>query len=129
MNFDKLIDLKQVEAEAKLNISTIPLHYYESGANGMVTLQANETAYAHFKLKTCAEVHPNPRTDTVLFGQKLDSPICIAQTAFHRMAHPLGELDTARAAVSHNTAMGLSCYATTSLEDVAEVNPGGVKML
>lgn len=36
----------------------------------------------------------------------------------HKLAHPEGELATSRAAATIRTAMALSSYATTSLEDV-----------
>ena len=36
----------------------------------------------------------------------------------HKLAHPDGELATSRAAASMKTAMALSSYSTTSLEEV-----------
>lgn len=38
----------------------------------------------------------------------------------HCLAHPDGELATARACKKKNVVMGLSSFSTTSLEDVAE---------
>ncbi|MEO6060803.1 MAG: alpha-hydroxy acid oxidase [Thermoflexales bacterium] len=43
-----------------------------------------------------------------------------APSAFQRLAHPDGELATARATATLGTIMTLSTYATTSLEDVAK---------
>jgi 4-hydroxymandelate oxidase len=43
----------------------------------------------------------------------------VAPTAFHRLAHPDGELATARAAARAGTAMVLSTLSTTDVEEVA----------
>jgi len=44
-----------------------------------------------------------------------------------RMAHPEGELATARAAAKHNTLMTLSSWSTTAVEDVMAAAPHGPK--
>lgn len=51
-------------------------------------------------------------------GFKVDSPIFIASTAFHRMANVDGELASAAAANTSKTPFMLSSWATTTLEDV-----------
>jgi 4-hydroxymandelate oxidase len=43
----------------------------------------------------------------------------VAPTAFHRLAHPDGEIATARGAASAGTLMVVSTISTTSMEDVA----------
>ena len=59
-------------------------------------------------------------TSTTILGHQVKTPICIASTAFHRMATQEGELATARAANSYlNTPLKLSSWSTTALEDVA----------
>lgn len=64
---------------------------------------------------------------TTILGSPIASPIVVAPTAFQRMAHPEGELATARAAADRNTLMTLSSWATTSIEDVAEAAPNGLR--
>ena len=44
----------------------------------------------------------------------------VAPTAMQRLAHTDGELATSRACAAFNIPMGLSSFATTTLEDVAE---------
>ena len=78
-------------------------------------------------------------TGVTVLGQALASPICIAPSAMQRMAHPEGELATARAALGSSTgthacnrtgphhrraAMVLSSWSTTSLEHVAQGRAG-----
>jgi 4-hydroxymandelate oxidase len=60
-------------------------------------------------------------TSLEVFGRRWPSPIFIAPTAFHRMAHPDGELGTARAAASRGMTMAVSTSASTDLAEIAEV--------
>jgi 4-hydroxymandelate oxidase len=46
-------------------------------------------------------------------------PILISPTAFHRLAHPAGELATARAAARADTVMIVSMASTTDVRDIA----------
>jgi isopentenyl diphosphate isomerase/L-lactate dehydrogenase-like FMN-dependent dehydrogenase len=50
--------------------------------------------------------------------------------AFHKLANPIGEVATAKAArASDLTAFVLSCWGTTSLEEVHQAYPDGLKMI
>ena len=54
-----------------------------------------------------------------VLGKNLPSPILIAPTAYHCLAHPDGERATARAAAASGTLYVASTMATTTLEDIA----------
>jgi len=56
-------------------------------------------------------------------GHKISSPICIAPTAFQKLAYPEGEVATARAANKFGTAMGLSSWTSSPPEEVAKGAP------
>ncbi|CAL8137869.1 unnamed protein product [Prunus armeniaca] len=56
---------------------------------------------------------------TTVLGYKISAPIMIAPTARHQLAHPEGEVATARAAAACNTIMVLSNISTCTVEDVA----------
>lgn len=64
---------------------------------------------------------------TTVLGQKIEFPICLAPTAMQQMAHPDGELATARATAKHGTIMTLSSWSTLALEDVMAAAPQGPK--
>lgn len=55
---------------------------------------------------------------TEFLGSKVSLPFSFGPAASHKLAHPDGELATSRAAAKYNMGMGLSSYATCSLEDV-----------
>ena len=62
-------------------------------------------------------------------GFKLKTPIAIASTAFHKMAHSDGEVGSAAAAEKVlNTPFLLSNWATTSNEEVARACPNSLKL-
>ncbi|NEQ21552.1 MAG: alpha-hydroxy-acid oxidizing protein, partial [Microcoleus sp. SIO2G3] len=59
---------------------------------------------------------------STVLGQTLSMPILIAPMAFQCLAHPNGEVATARAATGLGTSMVVSTLATKSLEDVADTS-------
>ena len=68
-------------------------------------------------------------TSCELLGEKLNSPICISSSAFHKMAHPDGEEGTFEAAQkAGQTCVTLSNWATTTAEDCARQAPDCFKI-
>ena len=60
-------------------------------------------------------------TSTTLGGARLDTPVLIAATAAHRLAHPDGELATARAAAAEGALM---VYSSSAAVEVTEFGAG-----
>jgi 4-hydroxymandelate oxidase len=60
-----------------------------------------------------------PSTATTVLGTELAAPLLVAPVAFQRLAHPEGEVATARAAASAGTIICLSSLSTSSWEEVA----------
>jgi 4-hydroxymandelate oxidase len=54
-----------------------------------------------------------------LFGTGVAAPILVAPTAFHRLAHPDGEVATARGTAAAGSLMVVSMAATAPVEDIA----------
>lgn len=100
------------------------IDYYQGGADDCYTLNETRSAFADIKLKARALGNADAfeNTETTFLGYKIKSPICIAPTAFHKLAHPDGEIATAKAAQKTNTLMCLSSWSTCTLEEVAEAN-------
>jgi (S)-2-hydroxy-acid oxidase len=124
MELDQLVEIGDFEAIAHTTLSKMAYDYYASGANDQVTLRENRAAFERILLspKMLVDVSHIDLSTNVL-GMSLSAPFMIAPTAFQRMAHPDGELATARAAKAQNIAMTLSTIASTSLEDVAAEAP------
>ena len=113
------INLSEYEARARQRMDPIAFDYYASGANDEITLGENERAYARLRLRYRVLRGVDSRDlETRLFGHPLDFPVILAPTAFHRLAHPDGELASARAAERLGTLMTLSTLSTTAVEEV-----------
>ena len=95
------------------------LGYYDGGALDEITLRENTAGWERLKLyyKVLAEVGPREMSTTVL-GQSISMPICVAPTAFHRLACDEGEVAAAKAANAAGTLFILSSLSNTSMESV-----------
>ncbi|KAK5618025.1 hypothetical protein CRENBAI_023358 [Crenichthys baileyi] len=107
------------EEEAKRVLPKAVYDYYRSGADGQTTLADNVSAFNRWYLmpRVLRDVSIVDLSVSVL-GQKLSMPLCVGSTAMQRMAHPAGETATARACKAVGTAMMLSSWATSSIEEV-----------
>ncbi|KAJ1999681.1 Hydroxyacid oxidase 1 [Coemansia sp. RSA 2322] len=117
--------LDDFERHAERTLDRNALDYYRSGAQDMVTVRENRRAFDRLCIRprVLRDVS-SVSTVTRLLDHSVASPICIAPTAMQRMAHPEGELATARAAERRATCMVLSSWSTASIEDVAHASAG-----
>ncbi|MEM9195140.1 MAG: alpha-hydroxy acid oxidase [Myxococcota bacterium] len=103
------------------------LDYYRSGAHDELTLRDNRDAFDRIKLRYRVLVDVRERnTSATAFGETSSMPVWIAPTAFHKMAHPDGEVATARAAGSAGVPMILSTLSNTPVEEVVTAASGPV---
>ena len=116
-----VLNIFDLERLAKERLPVLAYDYYRSGAWDETTLKANREAYEKLKIHYKILVDVEKRDlSTTIFGQHVDFPILVAPTAFHKLAHPDGELATGRAVVKAKTIMTLSSLSTTTIEEVAE---------
>jgi 4-hydroxymandelate oxidase len=114
-----LIALHDYETAAVERLPRMAYDYYASGSDDERTLRDNEAAYGRLRLRPRALVDVGRRElETTVLGRSVAFPVLVAPTAFQCMAHPDGELATARAARDLGTLMTLSTWATSSLEEV-----------
>ena len=97
-----------------------PVHadFFAGGAGDERTLRGNEEAFARLRLIPRV-LRATGRRDLrgTLLGTELAAPILVAPTAFHRLAHPDGEMATARGAAG--TILVVSMAATAPVEEIA----------
>jgi 4-hydroxymandelate oxidase len=114
-----LVNLFDVEAAARERLSRDTFDYFASGAQDEVTLRENRRAFDRVTLRYRVLVDVARRElATSVLGTRVASPILIAPMAFQRLAHPDGELATARAAAAAGTVIILSTLASAGLEEV-----------
>lgn len=119
------INLFELESEAIARLPAATRDYYQGGACEEITLRENRAAYERIALhyRVLRNVSERDLSTTVL-GSPVRLPILIAPTAFHRLAHPDGELATARAARAAGTLPILSTLSTSAMEDFAREAQG-----
>ena len=93
-----MITVQDFEKYAERQLPRPVLDYYQSGANDEVTLKENIKSFHHLRIRPrfLLQDMNKCQTDCTLLGQSLISPIAVAPTAMQKMAHPDGELATAR---------------------------------
>ena len=110
------INLYEYEAIAQAKLTPMAYDYYASGAHDEITLRENHAAYDRIPLRYRVLRDISRRTTaTTVLGHQLSMPIIVAPTAFHKLAHPDGEVATVRAAGSAGTLMILSTLSTCLL--------------
>lgn len=115
-----LVNLDDYEAQARATLPAAAFDYIAGGSDDEVTLRANRTAFAARRLRPRVLVDVRqPQTATTLLGTPVTTPIFVAPASAHRLAHPDGELATARAAARLGTIMTVATLATHSLEAIA----------
>src|SRR6185312_13463496 len=122
---DRLLTVDDFEDAARAVLLRMAYDYYCFGADDERTLRENRRAFRRWEIwyRVLVDVAERSLATTVL-GVPLSAPILIAPTAYHRMAHPEGELATARAAAEAGALYVVSTLATTRLEDVAAASTG-----
>ena len=96
------------------------LHHYAAGASDELSTAEAAAAWQRFRLR------PRPLRDVShrelgreLLGVPLSSPLGVAPTAFHRLAHDDAELATARGAEEAGALLVVSTRAPRPLEEIA----------
>jgi len=114
------LTISELERHAAQRMTKPTKDYYDEGADSGSTLRENMSAYSKYRIR--------PRvlrdislidTGKTIFGHRNSSPFGVAPTAMQCLAHPDGETATARACKKAGIIMGLSSFATTTLEEVA----------
>ncbi|KAF2771132.1 L-lactate dehydrogenase [Teratosphaeria nubilosa] len=117
------LTIEELEKHARNLMDKQTRDYYNEGADSGSTLKENMDAYQKYRIRprVLRDVS-NIDTSVNLFGFHSSIPMGVAPTAMQKLAHHDGELGTARACQTAEVPMGLSSFATTSLEDVREAS-------
>ncbi|GAB6898143.1 pre-mycofactocin synthase MftD [Kineosporia succinea] len=89
-----------------------------AGSERGLTIEDNQRAFAELGFAPHVAGLASVRSsETTVMGQELSMPVLISPTGVQAV-HPLGEVAVARAAASRGIVMGLSTFASRSIEDV-----------
>lgn len=118
------VNLLEYEALARAALPGPAFDYFAAGAGAEVTVRENRAAFDGIRLRPRVLVPVGRRDQSItLFGCSLPCPLIVAPVAFQKMAHPEGELATARASAAAGVVFVASTVATTSLEEIAAASP------
>lgn len=117
------LTIGELEALASQRMDKQTRDYYNEGADSGSTLLENVTAYDKYRIRPrVMRDISNLDTSVDIFGHRNSIPLGVAPTAMQCLAHPDGEVATAKACKNKGVVMGLSSFATKTLEEVAEAS-------
>jgi 4-hydroxymandelate oxidase len=119
------ISLYDYEARAKQCLPHNNWEFIEAGAMDEFTTRRNRSAFEALTLRPrfLRDVEDRELSTTVL-GEKISFPVMVSPAGGHKLAHPDGELATAKGAGMSNTLMMLSTSSHYPMEQVAEAGTG-----
>ena len=124
MRDDRPINVSELEPLARARMEPGAWDYYAGGAGDELTLADNRDAWNRLRLRPHVLVDVSTiDLGTSAFGATLGHPVIVAPTAAHHLAHPDGELATARGAAAAGALMTLSTISTRPMEEVAAAAP------
>jgi len=114
------INLFDFEALARERISRMAFEYIASGAGDEITLRRNRECFDELRLQPRVLAGAGKiDTSLALFGERLDSPILLAPTAYQMLVHPDGEIAAVRGASAACAPFVVSSFATVAVEEIA----------
>jgi 4-hydroxymandelate oxidase len=124
---ERLVTLEDYEEPARAKLPADVYGYFAGGAGDEWTLRENRRAFERWVLRPrmLRGLRDSDLDLSVeLYGTRISMPVLVAPWAYQWMAHPDGELATARAAARAGTAMVVSTTAEGILEDIASASDG-----
>uniref|UniRef100_A0A251TND9 (S)-2-hydroxy-acid oxidase n=2 Tax=Helianthus annuus TaxID=4232 RepID=A0A251TND9_HELAN len=117
---DEPVNVKEYQELAKQALPKMYYDFFAGGSEDQHTLKENVEAFQRITLRPRILVDVSKiDMSTTILGYKTSAPIMIAPTSLHQLAHPQGEILTAKAAAACNVIMGLSFSSTCTIEEVA----------
>jgi pre-mycofactocin synthase len=111
------------EARAKRRLPASVYGALIAGSEKGTTLRDNLLAFEELQFAPLtAGQAPTCELATTVMGQEIALPVVISPTGVQAV-HPDGEIAVARAAAARGTAIGLSSFASKSIESVVGANP------
>jgi 4-hydroxymandelate oxidase len=122
----RAVSLADFEAIARERMHPGSFDYVAGGAWDEISLDENEAAWRRqrFRPRVLVDVGAVDPATTLLGGPAA-IPAAVAPMAVHGLAHPLGEVATARGAAAAGIPFTLSTMSSRSIEEVAAGSPGG----
>mmetsp|Transcript_7079 Transcript_7079/g.21593 ORF Transcript_7079/g.21593 Transcript_7079/m.21593 type:complete len:400 (+) Transcript_7079:276-1475(+) len=113
---------------ARDRVPVAVLEYAESGAEDESAMHANVTQFKRlFVIPRMLRSTQQPDTSINIFDSQASCPIFVSPFGLHTLAHPHGEIASARAASRHEMVFGMSQHSSKSIAEVFQGAPKGTK--
>lgn len=117
--------VQDYEDLARARMEPASWDFLQGGSDDEVTLRANREAFARLHLRPRVLVDVSRcELATQVVGTSAALPLLVAPMAYHRLAHPEGEVATARGAGAVGVPLVVSTFSSRTLEDVAAAAQG-----
>ena len=115
------LDWRELERDAYAMLAREPRGYIQGGAGRGHTIRANREAFDDWRIvpRMLRDVSERSLERTVL-GTKLSAPVLLAPIGVQTVAHPDGELASARACAQVGVPLIASTAASHTIEQIAE---------
>ncbi len=116
----RTLDWRKLEADAYALLARGPAGYISGGAGLGETMRANREAFDSWRIlpRMLRDVSERSLARTVL-GTELPAPVLLAPIGVQTLAHPEGELVSARAAAQLGVGLVASSAASHTVEEIA----------
>lgn len=122
---DDIVNIYEFEPVCRHRIPKQNYDFISGGVDSEWTLRRNRSGFERITFRPRMLVDTwNMDLSTTLFGEKIAIPIFPAPTAAHQLAHPQGEMATARAAAASGTLICLSSNSSIPFDRVAKASTG-----
>jgi lactate 2-monooxygenase len=119
-------DLSRLEDQAARVLAPESLAYILAGAGNRETMDANGAAFRQWRIKRRRARGPaTPDLSSTVLGTRMPAPVLFAPVGVQTLAHPNGELASARAAAGLGLTYIHSTQGAHSMEEVAAANGRG----
>ncbi|NYD55769.1 L-lactate dehydrogenase (cytochrome) [Nocardioides marinisabuli] len=121
-------DLASLETAAAQVLDPAPLGYIVPSAGGGSTARANVAAFERWRIvPRMLRDHATRDLSTEVLGTPMAAPVLLGPVGVQTLAHPDGELASARAAAALGLPFVQSTQADHSIEQVAEASGDGAR--
>ncbi|MSU34300.1 MAG: alpha-hydroxy-acid oxidizing protein [Pedosphaera sp.] len=120
VDLTQFISVTDLEIAARERLDPMGWALVDGGAADETTIRWNREAFEQLRLRNRVLVDVSKiDTQLTLFGTTLAHPILLAPTAYHRMIHDGGEIETARGADQAEALFVVSSASTTRIGPIA----------
>ncbi|KAK3938060.1 FMN-dependent dehydrogenase [Diplogelasinospora grovesii] len=123
-----LLNLDEIEAAAKMQVSKKCWAYYFSAADDLISKSYNNAVFRNILLRPRVFVDCTvASTETTVLGHKIGTPLYVSPAAMARLAHPDGEAGIGKGITSFGAMQLVSNNASMTPEQiVANAAPGTI---